>query len=213
MELYQHMGMKRIVVIASGRGSNFQAIIDRVCDGTIPAQITRLITDNPSAYAIKRAEHHNIPVSVINYSDYSAREDYNQALEKAMTECRADLFVLAGYMRLLKPETVRTFAGQMINIHPALLPSFSGLHAQQQALDYGVKIAGCTVHFVDEGMDTGPIILQYPVVVLNGDTEASLAARIMECEHLALPQAVKLFCEDRLEIIGRKVIINEDRKE
>ncbi len=200
--------MKRIAVLASGRGSNFQAIIDRVCDGTIPAQIACLITDNPSAYAIKRAEKHNIPVSVINYSDYPDRESYNQALEKAMKECRADLFVLAGYMRLLKPETVRVFAGKMINIHPALLPSFSGLHAHRQALDYGVKIAGCTVHFVDEGMDTGPIILQYPVVVLSSDTEESLAARIMEFEHLALPQAVKLFCEERLEISGRKVIIN-----
>ncbi|WFN34742.1 phosphoribosylglycinamide formyltransferase [Methanogenium sp. S4BF] len=205
--------MKRIAVIASGRGSNFQAIIDRVCDGTIPAQITCLITDNPSAYAIKRAENHNIPVSVINFSEYADRALYNQALENAMRECRADLFVLAGYMRLLKPETVRAFAGKMINIHPALLPSFSGLHAQRQALDYGVKIAGCTVHFVDEGMDTGPIILQYPVVVLNSDTEESLAARIMEFEHVALPQAVKLFCEDRLEVSGRKVIINDDQRE
>lgn len=202
--------MKRIAVLASGRGSNFQAVIDRVCDGTIPAEIACLITDNPSAYAIERAKNHNIPVSVINYSDYSERELYNQALEKAMQECGADLFVLAGYMRLLKPETVRAFAGKMINIHPALLPSFSGLHAQRQALDYGVKIAGCTVHFVDEGMDTGPIILQYPVVVLNNDTEESLSARIMEFEHQVLPEAVKLFCEDRLEISGRKVIIQNN---
>ena len=205
--------MKRITVIASGRGSNFQAIIDRVCDGTIPAQIVCLITDNPSAYAIKRAEQHNIPVSVINFSDYPDRESYNQALEKAMQECRADLFVLAGYMRLLKPETVRAFAGKMINIHPALLPSFSGLHAQQQALDYGVKISGCTVHFVDEGMDTGPIILQYPVVVLNDDTEESLAERIMEFEHQVLPQAVKLFCENRLMISGRTVRIHSNQDE
>jgi len=205
--------MKRIAMLASGRGSNFQAIIDRVCDGTIPAQIVCLITDNPSAYAIKRAENHKIPVFVINFSDYPERESYNQALEKAMKECRADLFVLAGYMRLLKPETVRVFAGKMINIHPALLPSFSGLHAHRQALDYGVKIAGCTVHFVDEGMDTGPIILQYPVVVLSSDTEESLAGRIMEFEHQALPQAVKLFCEERLEISGRKVIINDHQDE
>ncbi|MDE4909046.1 phosphoribosylglycinamide formyltransferase [Methanogenium marinum] len=205
--------MKRIAVIASGRGTNFQAIIDRVCDGTIPAQIVCLITDNPSAYAINRAKKHEIPVSIIPFSDYPDRESYNQALEKAMTESGADLFVLAGYMRLLKPETVHSFAGKMINIHPALLPSFSGLHAQQQALDYGVKIAGCTVHFVDEGMDTGPIILQYPVVVLSSDTEDTLAARIMEFEHQALPQAVKLFCEDRLEISGRTVIIHDIQDE
>jgi phosphoribosylglycinamide formyltransferase-1 len=188
-----------------------QAIIERVSDGTIPAEIVCLITDNPSAYAIERAGARNIPVSVVSFSDYSDRELYNEALEHAMRECDADLFVLAGYMRLLKPETVRAFAGKMINIHPALLPSFSGLHAQQQALDYGVKIAGCTVHFVDEGMDTGPIILQYPVVVMNDDTEDSLAARIMEFEHQALPEAVKLFCEDRLEIAGRKVIVHDTR--
>ncbi|KAF1078633.1 Phosphoribosylglycinamide formyltransferase [Methanogenium sp. MK-MG] len=207
------MGMKRIAVLASGRGSNFQAIIDRVCDGTIPAEFACLITDNPSAYAIKRAEKHDISVSVVSFSDYPDRESYNQALEKAMQESGADLFVLAGYMRLLKPETVRGFAGKMINIHPALLPSFSGLHAQQQALDYGVKIAGCTVHFVDEGMDTGLIILQYPVVVLSDDTEESLAARIMEFEHLSLPLAVKLFCEDRLEVSGRTVIIHDHQDE
>ena len=209
MKLCQHMGMKRIAVLASGRGSNFQAIIERVSDGTIPAEIVCLITDNPSAYAIERAKTHNIPVSIVSFSDYPDRELYNKALEQAMQDCNADLFVLAGYMRLLKPETVRAFSGKMINIHPALLPSFSGLHAQQQALDYGVKIAGCTVHFVDEGMDTGPIILQYPVVVMNDDTEDSLAERIMEFEHQALPQAVKLFCEDRLEISGRKVIVHD----
>ncbi|WAI02598.1 phosphoribosylglycinamide formyltransferase [Methanogenium organophilum] len=205
--------MKRIAVLASGRGSNFQAIIDKVSDGTIPAEIVCLITDNPSAYAIERAGNHNIPVSVISFSDYPDREQYNQALEKTMIKCGADLFVLAGYMRLLKPETVRTFSGKMINIHPALLPSFSGLHAQKQALDYGVKIAGCTVHFVDEGMDTGPIILQSPVVVLNNDTEDSLAERIMEFEHQALPHAVKLFCEDRLEIDGRRVIVHDTPSE
>lgn len=205
--------MKRIAVLASGRGSNFQAIIDRVSDRTIPAEIVCLITDNPSAYAIDRAKAHNIPVSVISFSDYPDREFYNAALERAMQDCNADLFVLAGYMRLLKPETVRAFAGKMINIHPALLPSFSGLHAQKQALDYGVKIAGCTVHFVDEGMDTGPIILQCPVMVMDNDTEESLAARIMEFEHSALPEAVKLFCEDRLEIIGRRVIVHNARDE
>lgn len=205
--------MKRIAVLASGRGSNFQAIIDKVSDGTIPAEIVCLITDNPSAFAIERAKKENIPVSVVSFSDYPDRELYNQALERSMQDCNADLFVLAGYMRLLKPETVRAFAGKMINIHPALLPSFSGLHAQQQALDYGVKIAGCTVHFVDEGMDTGPIILQYPVMVMNNDTEESLAARIMEFEHIALPEAVKLFCENRLEIAGRKVIVHDNQSE
>ena len=199
--------MKRIVVLASGRGSNFQAVIDKVADRTIPAEICCLITDNPEAYAIKRAEEVGVPVTVINVSTYPDRSAYDSALEAAMTEAKADLFILAGYMQLLSPETVRRFALKMINIHPALLPSFSGLHAQQQAINYGVKVAGCTVHFVDEGMDSGPVILQRSVPVLDDDTEDSLAERILFEEHYALPEAVRLFCTDSLQIEGRRVTI------
>ncbi len=199
--------MKRIAVLASGYGSNFQAIIDRVRDGAIPARIICLITDNPGAYSIERAVDAGIEVRTIDFRSFDTRTDYDRELEKAMDETEADLFVLAGYMRLLNDKTAAKFAGKMINIHPSLLPSFTGLHAQRQAIEYGVKVAGCTVHFVDEGMDSGPIILQRVVAVEETDDENSLAKKIMEHEHQALPYAVQLFCEDRLSIYGRHVHI------
>jgi phosphoribosylglycinamide formyltransferase-1 len=200
--------MKRIAVIASGRGSNFQAVVDAIGAGQIPATCAALITDNPKAYAIERAEKAGIPRVVIDYSSFPSREVYERALLSAMQDTKADLFVLAGYMRILGSSIVRAFPGKMVNIHPALLPSFTGLHAQRQAIQYGVKIAGCTVHFVDESLDGGPIILQRSVPVLDGDDEDSLAERILEQEHIALPEAIRLFCEDRLEIVGRKVLIH-----
>jgi phosphoribosylglycinamide formyltransferase-1 len=201
------MGMKRIAVLASGRGSNFQALIDRIEDGSLPAQCAGLVTDNPQAYAITRAEQAGIPVFVVDHSGYASKGEYEAALLEAMDQCNADLFVLAGYMRILGAGIVSHFKGRMINIHPALLPSFAGLHAQRQAVDYGVKYSGCTVHFVDEGMDTGPIIIQRPVPVCDGDDEDTLAARILIEEHFALPEAVKLYCEDRLMVCGRTVRI------
>ncbi|MBN2733944.1 MAG: phosphoribosylglycinamide formyltransferase [Methanomicrobiaceae archaeon] len=197
--------MKRIAVLASGRGSNFQAIIDNVNNGFINAEIVCLITDKPGAYSIKRAESAGIPVKVIDYSSFENRDEYNKNLHETMLKINPDLFVLAGYMRLLDKRTAKEFRGKMINIHPALLPAFSGLHAQRQAVSYGVKVAGCTVHFVDEGMDTGPIILQQTVPVFDDDDEDKLTERIIKKEHVALPLAVKLFCEDNLKIEGRKV--------
>ncbi|MDD1671438.1 MAG: phosphoribosylglycinamide formyltransferase [Methanomicrobiales archaeon] len=198
--------MKRIAVLASGRGSNFQAIIDGIGKGDIPAICTCLITDNPTAVAIERARRANIPCQILDFSTFPGRKSYDHALKTMMEECRADLFVLCGYMRLLDPSTVRVFHGKIINIHPALLPSFPGLHAQRQALDHGVQMSGCTVHFVDEGMDTGPIIIQRCVAVQQNDDEEALASRILEKEHRILVEAVKLFCEDRLRIEGRRVI-------
>ncbi len=197
--------MKRIVVLASGRGSNFQAVIDRVNDGYIPGTFTNLITDNPDAYAIRRAEQAGIPVEVVDFNSFEGRVEYNDALLAAMKKADADLYILAGYMRLLDKKIVRTFSGKMINIHPALLPGFTGLHAQKQAVDYGVKISGCTVHFVDEGMDTGQIIIQRPVPVTDSDDEFSLAEKILVQEHIAMPEAVKLFCEDRI-IIEKRIV-------
>lgn len=201
------MGMKRVAVLASGRGSNFQAIIDRIADGSLPALCSGLVTDNPQAYAIARAKQAGIPVFVVDHARFAGKAEYEAALLEAMDRCDADLFVLAGYMRILGEGIVSHFRGRLINIHPALLPSFAGLHAQRQAIEYGVKYAGCTVHFVDEGMDTGPIIIQRPVPVCEGDDEDSLAARILLEEHVALPEAVKLFCEERLMICGRTVCI------
>jgi phosphoribosylglycinamide formyltransferase-1 len=198
---------KRIAVLASGRGSNFQAVTDAIAAGKIPGTCVSLITDNPKAYAIERAEKAGIPVTVVDFASFPSREAYERALLAAMQEARADIFVLAGYMRIVGSEIVRAFPGRMVNIHPALLPSFTGMHAQRQAWLHGVKVSGCTVHFVDESLDGGPIILQKCVPVMDDDDEDRLAERILEQEHIAFPEAIRLFCEDRLEIVGRKVRI------
>jgi phosphoribosylglycinamide formyltransferase 1 len=198
---------KRIAFLASGRGSNFQAVIDATRSGKVEGQCVALITDNPRAYAIQRAKIAGIPVTVVDYSTYPSRKEYEVSLLEAMENARADLFVLAGYMRILGVEIARRFPGKMINIHPALLPSFTGLHAQRQAILHGVKVSGCTVHFVDEYLDGGPVIIQQCVPVVEGDDEDSLAERILEHEHICLPEAVRLFCENRLTIEGRVVKI------
>lgn len=198
---------KRIVVLASGRGSNFQAVIDAIAAGRIPAACIALITDNPEAYAIERAQKADIPVFVLDFTSFPSKSAYEQALLSAMQQQEADLFVLAGYMRILGTAIVQAFSGKIMNIHPALLPSFTGLHAQRQAVAYGVKVAGCTVHFVDENLDCGPIILQKCVSVLQDDDEDSLAGRILAEEHKCYPEAIRLFCEDRLETAGRTVRI------
>jgi phosphoribosylglycinamide formyltransferase-1 len=198
---------KRIAVLASGRGSNFQAVIDSIQEGKIPATCIALITDNPKAYAIERANIAKIPVTVIDYASFPSPGMYERALLSAMHKAHADLFVLAGYMRIVGADIVRSFPGKMMNIHPALLPSFTGLHAQRQAVHYGVKVSGCTVHFVDESLDGGPIIIQHCVRVEDDDDEDSLAGRILQHEHECFPEAIKLFCEGRLEIVGRHVII------
>jgi phosphoribosylglycinamide formyltransferase-1 len=201
--------MKRIAFLASGRGSNFQAVIDAMRCGEIPAVCVGLITDNPGAYAITRAREAGIPVHVIDYAGYPGKAEYESALIRTMQGLQADLFVLAGYMRILGVEIVREFHGKVINIHPALLPSFAGLHAQRQAILYGVRVSGCTVHLVDEGMDTGPIIIQACVPVLDGDDEETLSERILAKEHQCLPLAVKLFCEGKLAIKGRRVFLSD----
>jgi len=201
--------MKRIVVLASGRGSNFQAVIDDITAGSIPATCTCLITDNPHAYAIQRAQDAGIPVIIRDFASFPSKGAYEESLLAAMQEQDADLFVLAGYMRILGKEIVRAFPGRMVNIHPALLPAFTGLHAQRQAVQYGVKVAGCTVHFVDENLDCGPIILQKCVPVMPDDDEDTLAERILVEEHKCYPEAIRLFCEDRLTIDGRIVRIRQ----
>ncbi|MDD2786733.1 phosphoribosylglycinamide formyltransferase [Methanoculleus sp.] len=196
---------KRIAVLASGRGSNFQAVIDAIAAGEIPAVCVGLITDNPGSHAIERAKAAGIPAVIVEYARFPSKAAYEEALLAAMRGCRADLFVLAGYMRILGSGIVHAFSGRMMNIHPALLPAFAGLHAQRQAIEYGVKVAGCTVHLGDEGTDTGPIVIQRCVPVPPDDDESALADRILVEEHKALPLAVKLFCEDRLEVAGRRV--------
>jgi phosphoribosylglycinamide formyltransferase-1 len=202
--------MKQIAVLASGRGSNFQAIIDAIADNTLPARCCGLVTDNPDAYAIIRANEAGIPVFIVDFSAYPSKETYERALLEVLKDLSADLYILAGYMRIVGPAIIRELEGKIINIHPALLPSFPGLHAQRQAIEYGVKVSGCTVHFVDEGMDTGPIILQAAVPVLEGDDEDQLAGRILEEEHRCLPKAARLYCEGRLTIRGTRVLIRPE---
>lgn len=197
--------MKKIAVLASGRGSNFQAVLDNIAAGKINGKCIALLTDNKDSYSIERAKNAGIPVIVHNFKDYPDRAAYERDLIVSMRNTGADLFVCAGYMKIIGSEIAREFFGRMINIHPALLPAFPGLHAQRQALEYGVKIAGCTVHFVDEGVDSGPIIIQKAVPVLDDDDEDAIDARILEQEHIAFSEAIALFCDDRLKIEGRRV--------
>jgi phosphoribosylglycinamide formyltransferase-1 len=199
--------MKQIVVLASGRGSNFQAVVDAIRRGTISGECAGLITDDPAAYAITRAGKAGIPVMVLDYSSYPDKNAYERDLLQTMDKTGADLFVLAGYMRILGHRIVAAFPRRIINIHPALLPSFPGLHAQRQAITSGVKVSGCTVHFVDEGMDTGPIIVQECVPVPDDATEESLSDLILSREHVCLARAIQLYCEDRLKIEGNHVRI------
>ena len=198
----------RIVVLVSGRGSNFQAIIDNINTGNLSVSCAGMVTDNPCAYAIERARSAGILTTVIDYHAYPSRLEYEVELLAVLKRLDPDLVVLAGYMRILGKEVVLEYKGRMINIHPSLLPAFPGLHAQAQALAYGVKIAGCTVHFVDEKMDAGPIILQRSVVVKGDDTTEMLEERILAEEHIALSDAIRLFCEGRLAICDRRVIIS-----
>ena len=206
------MNPGNFVILASGRGSNAQALLDRVSDEYIPAVCTAIITDNPDAYVIERAKTAGVRVSVVPYRSFSDKAAYENALVDAIRNYDPDLVVLAGYMRILGNEIVRRYAGRMINIHPSLLPSFPGLHAQEQALRYGVKVAGCTVHFVTEDMDAGPVIIQRTVPVLDDDDGDTLALRILDEEHIALPEAVRLFFQGRLIIEGRNVRIPEEYK-
>ncbi|MGK7345538.1 MAG: phosphoribosylglycinamide formyltransferase [Candidatus Nitrospinota bacterium M3_3B_026] len=182
----------KLAVLASGRGSNFQALIDACEAGGLNVEIVLLLTDNPAAGAIERARKHGAPYRVIERREYRSREEFDSALADAVEEAGADLVCLAGFMRILSPEFLSRMGGWVINIHPALLPSFPGLDAQKQALDAGVRITGATVHFVDEGVDTGPIITQAAVPVEPGDTVETLSARILEKEHEIYPEAVRM---------------------
>ena len=198
-----------IAVLVSGRGSNLQSIIDNVEIGYIPNScVSVVISDKKGAYGLERAMYHGINAVFIDPAAYQSKENFENALLDVLARFSTDVLLLAGFMRILGSSVIKAYSNRIMNIHPALLPSFKGLHAQKQALDYGVKIAGCTVHFVDEGMDSGPIILQKSVPVLDSDTEESLSERILEQEHIIFPEAVKLFAEGRLDIKGRRVHIS-----
>lgn len=202
--------MLSIAVLASGRGSNLQAIIDAIADKTLDADIKIVLSDKADAVALERAKAAGILAKHINPKNYPAKADYEEAILKEIREQNCGLICLAGYMRIFSPYFVKNAPCKIMNIHPSLLPSFPGLHAHQQALDYGVKYSGCTVHFVDEGVDSGAIIFQEIVDVLPDDTEESLSARILVKEHQLYPKAIKAFGENRLVIDGRKVTYLED---
>ena len=196
----------KIAVLVSGRGSNLQAIIDSIEKGYIKnAAIKVVISNKANAYALERARNYGINAVFLDPGKYG-RDEYDKAILNVLSQYDTDLLLLAGYFRILGSEIIGAYRNRIMNIHPSLLPAFKGLHAQKQAFEYGVKVAGCTVHFVDEGLDSGPIILQKCVPVLPGDTEETLTARILEQEHIIYPEAVRLFTEGKLKIEGRNVV-------
>ena len=198
---------KKIGVVVSGRGSNLQSIIDHIAEGKLNVEIAVVVSDHKEAFALERAAKAGIPTAVVERKGCKDKAEFEDKIDAALREAGAEVVVLAGFMRILTGHFISHWEHKIINIHPALLPSFKGLDAQGQAVDYGVKVAGCTVHFVDEGTDTGPIILQKVVPVLDDDTEETLAARILKEEHKALPEAIQLWADGKLTIQGRKVYV------
>ncbi|MFZ3208870.1 MAG: phosphoribosylglycinamide formyltransferase [Geobacteraceae bacterium] len=197
----------KIGVLASGNGSNLQSIIDRIESGHLSAEVACVISNNAAAFALERAKRHGAPALHIDHRIFADRKAYDVALVEALQEYGTELVVLAGFMRIITTALLNAFPMSIMNIHPALLPAFPGLHAQRQAMDYGVKVSGCTVHFVDTGTDTGPVIIQAAVPVLEGDSENTLSQRIQAEEHRIYPEAIRLFAEGRLRVEGRRVIV------
>lgn len=199
----------KIGVLASGGGSNFQAILDAIGTGYIKgAEVVVVISDKEDAFALERARKAGIPAEYTNPKLLRRREDFDNSVLLRLHAHGVQLVLLAGYMRIVSMVLVEAYENKMINIHPALLPSFPGLHVQKKAIDHGARFSGCTVHFVDGGMDTGPIIIQAVVPVLPDDDEAALAARILRQEHRIYPEAVRLFVEGRLKVVGRRVVVD-----
>ena len=201
-------GMMNIAVFASGRGTNFGAIIRAVKKGKIKASLSLLVCDNPKAGAIGRAKRAGIKVALVQRKDFATKKDFEAKIVEHLEADKIDLIVLAGFMRLLSPEFVSRYKGRIVNIHPALLPCFKGTRSIKDAFDYGAKITGVTVHFVDEEMDHGPIILQKEVKIEERDTLESLEVKVHKVEHQIYPEAVRLFVEGKLKIEGRKVQIS-----
>jgi len=198
----------RVGVLISGSGTNLQTIIDRSAAGKLDAEVVCVISNRADAFGLQRAKKHGIAALHLDHKSYSGRQEYDTALVKELKSFNVDLVVLAGFMRIVTPVLLEAFPNRVMNIHPALLPAFPGLDAQKQALDYGAKISGCTVHFVDAGTDTGPIILQAAVPVMEDDTVETLSGRIHVEEHRMYPAAIQLFAEGRLTVEGRKVRIS-----
>ncbi len=195
-----------IGVLVSGSGTNLQSLIDHMEQGKLDAKIAIVISNKASAFALERAKKHNIATKVINHKDFETRELFDKEIARVLEEAGCKYVVLAGFMRVLTSWFIQNFRNRIVNIHPALCPSFPGVEAQKQAFEYGVKVTGCTVHLVDEGVDTGPIILQKAVTVLDDDTVEKLRDRILIEEHKALPEAINLLVNNKIKVEGRKVV-------
>ncbi|GAU09588.1 phosphoribosylglycinamide formyltransferase [Desulfoplanes formicivorans] len=196
-----------IAVLISGSGTNLDAIIRAIEAKRLDARITVVISNNPDAYGLERAKAHCLPYQVIDHGDYASREAFDAVLAEAIRESGAKAVILAGFMRILSPSFISAFSGNVLNIHPAILPSFAGANAQRQQADFGVRLAGCTVHFVDEKMDNGPIVIQAVVPAYPDDNGDTLGQRILEYEHRIYPQAIQWLAQGRLKIQGRKVVV------
>jgi len=197
----------RIGVLASGRGSNMEALIRGCAEGRIPGRVVLVLSDRASAGALETARGHGIDARYLDPKPYGSREAYDRALVEALQGEGVELVCLAGYMKLVTRDFIDAFEDRILNIHPSLLPAFPGLKAQQQALDYGAKVSGCTVHLVELAMDGGPIVMQAAVPVAEDDTEESLSARILKEEHRIYVEAVRLYCQGKLEVQGRRVVV------
>ncbi|MGZ8423584.1 MAG: phosphoribosylglycinamide formyltransferase [Candidatus Binatia bacterium] len=197
-----------IAVLLSGGGTNLQAIIDAIEAKKLDAKIELVLSNKAGAFGLVRAQNHGIPTEVLDHLTYPSRETYDQAVVDRLRGRGVELVALAGFMRLLSPVFIKAYSNRIMNIHPALLPSFPGLHVQKKAVDHGVRFAGCTVHFVNEECDEGPIIIQAVVPVFPDDTEESLAARILKQEHQIYPRAIQLYAAGRLHVSGRRVLVD-----
>lgn len=202
--------MKQIAVLASGQGTNLEAILEAVERGEITGRVVLVISDRAEAPALERAVRHRVNALFLNPGEYAGREEFDRVLIDELKKAQVDLVVLAGYMRLLTPQFISAFPQKIINIHPSLLPAFPGLDGVEQAFEYGVKVTGCTVHFVDEGLDSGPVILQEAVPVIQHETVNTLHQRIHAAEHRLYPTAVDLFCRGKLKVEGRRCLIIDD---
>lgn len=198
-----------IGVLISGNGTNLQSIINAIEARALAAKIEVVVSNKADAFGLIRAKKHNLFTAVLDHKRFSSREAYDQAVLDILRSCGVELVVLAGFMRLLSPIFVKAYSNRIMNIHPALLPSFPGLHVQKRALEHGVRFSGCTVHFVNEECDEGPIIVQAVVPVFPEDTEEALAARILKQEHRIYPRAIQLYAEGKLHVVGRKVMVDD----
>lgn len=200
------MNTTRLGILISGRGSNMKSIVRACAAGSVPAEVALVVSNRADAPGLEWARQHGLETAVLSHRGYSSREDHDRAIVTRLGDARVEWVCLAGYMRLLSPVFVGAFSGRILNIHPSLLPAFPGLHAQEQAWSHGVRVSGCTVHLVDVELDHGPIVVQRAVEVRYGDTVESLEGRILEQEHLAYPEAIRLLLELTWSVEGRRVV-------